>query len=57
MLSVIGLCPVNINILAPKIPALEMGSKIQNGNFPLKALKIAIKFQSFTETISKNTVV
>jgi hypothetical protein len=32
-LSGIGRCPVNINISAPKIGALQMGLKTQNGDF------------------------
>jgi hypothetical protein len=32
-LSFIGQCPVNVNILAPEIRALQMGPKIQNCHF------------------------
>jgi hypothetical protein len=30
--SIIGRCLVNMNILAPKIGALQMGPKVQNGD-------------------------
>jgi hypothetical protein len=32
-LCIVGQCLVNMNILAPKIGALQMGPKIQNGSF------------------------
>jgi hypothetical protein len=31
--SIIGRCPVNLNIRARKIGALQMGPKTQNGDF------------------------
>jgi hypothetical protein len=33
ILSVLDLCPENINILTPKIRALQMGLRIQNSHF------------------------
>jgi hypothetical protein len=32
-LSVIGRCPMDTKILAPKIVALQVGRKIRNGDF------------------------
>jgi hypothetical protein len=37
--SIQSWCPANLNILAPKIGALETGPKTQNGDFQKKQLK------------------
>jgi hypothetical protein len=44
-LSIIDRCPVNMDILAPKIEALQMGPENQIAIFTNMALTIMIKFQ------------
>jgi hypothetical protein len=54
MCSAFGHCPVNINILAPKIGALEINPPPQMLIFLKIALTILIKFQKLMETTAPN---
>jgi hypothetical protein len=47
-------CPMNMNILAPKIRALQMGPKNITAIFLKMALTIFIRLQKFMETTSLN---
>jgi hypothetical protein len=53
-LSITLWCPVNMNILAPKIGAFHIGPKKIDGGFLEKVLMILIIFEQFMETIFLN---
>jgi hypothetical protein len=48
------MCRINLNITAPKIRALQMGPKTENGDFLEIAVTISIEFQKLMETVSPN---
>jgi hypothetical protein len=52
-LSIIDHCPVNVDILAPKIEALQMGPKNKIAISQAWLLTILIKFHRFVEIISE----
>lgn len=52
-LSIIDQCPVNMDILTPKIEALQMNPKNQIAVFTSMALMILIKFHRFVKIISE----
>jgi hypothetical protein len=54
LVCIMDQCLVNLNISAPRIRAIQMVSKTQNGNFSKMSVTVLIKFQHFTEPISLN---
>jgi hypothetical protein len=52
--SVIGQCPVNMNILVPKIESLQMGPRNKMATFSKKAPNISNQFQELMQTVTLN---